>query len=362
MSVFLIEKFNRVERYASHIILPAGATHTNIPQGSWNGKDGCARFTPHTNVWGSDHGLSGIGFPGTQKVFIRWCARFGAGMNYQPNFKHIIVGRVWDGTDQSSIRAIHFLHAYGQPVNGQNQMDYFISNNIDTSPPTTPYFKIWNAANPAQDQVNKWICFEVELNNTTNQQNLWVTTQDGLFRDSLLASMPLNETTQPWGGVGTLGMYGEGLAVQDSTHFFDIADCVIADRKIGPPAFFAQKLTLRTVAERSWPAGTRQITAASVPRGISSLIFKLSDPGTWPANATIDASIDMSMDNGATWIPKVAGFTANGGQYIDDSTGLPVTERKITVPLPYTTTAASQLRGTFTNTATLTTGLTVEGA
>jgi hypothetical protein len=95
-----------------------------------------------------------------------------------------------------------------------------------------------------------------------------------------------------------------------------------------------------------YKAGERNITAVSIPTGITG--FKLVCNGTTLTSTTLRVSIlaERSMDGGATW--EGGGGVGFAGGVIDPDTGLLQAEVGFHVDLPQPDNPTRRLRGTIT--------------
>lgn len=309
---------------AQNLNLSTGATCTVAAGANWDGVRGCAKFTPHINPWQNYYAFSSLAYTPTPVVYIRYCVLFGPGLNYPNNsggFKHLIVTR----TSGTGNRAINSLHSYRQ-VNGSNQYQMMIANNVDTEPPGNQgnpvqrYFEIWNPDRPDLDQVGKWVCFEVELDRLKNRYCLYATTRDGSWRDERVHEMQLNDTTADFGGIDILGLLNEGIVTQDATMFFYLSDLIIATEKIGPPRGFVSYAARDaiTAPSRNYSIGETVSPDVALPIGATAVEFSLTR-GSLPEGLRIGRlKLELSFDGATTWDTKDYGsMVIDGGVYLD---------------------------------------------
>jgi len=71
---------------------------------------------------------------------------------------------------------------------------------------------------------------------------------------------------------------------------------------------------------KNYPSGTRIFGPFSIPVGLSKIVLEALR-NDWPGNINtdiFDLQIDLSLDDGATWINRFLGFTGIGGNALDE--------------------------------------------
>ncbi len=106
--------------------------------------------------------------------------------------------------------------------------------------------------------------------------------------------------------------------------------------------------------------GTVTFAATSVPTGIIGLTIGMSRSAfTLAPSLSIDWSIELSQDNGSTWL-AAGGAGTKGGDVIDPDTLNVVARSSFTVGLPQSTNPNRKLRGQITFSDSVITDLTVD--
>ena len=117
----------------------------------------------------------------------------------------------------------------------------------------------------------------------------------------------------------------------------------------------------------TYAAGTRVVGPATVPSGVSGFSLAL-DRGEWLAGVTIQMTVDLSIDSGATWnnppesvVPYPLGLSAEGGAALDKN-GVLYPQTILAAPIPNSGSSTRRIRanltitgGSLTTTGTLTT-------
>lgn len=100
--------------------------------------------------------------------------------------------------------------------------------------------------------------------------------------------------------------------------------------------------------------GTQTIPSRSIPIGASRIELALDRTAWTDPAVTVTARLDLSFDDGLTWISPYMGFTAAGGIILIPVTGETLSITRVTVPLPQPN-ANRRIRGTIIIVGSLTT-------
>lgn len=215
-----------------------GATANYLPTGGWNGGN-AVEFTP-PNMYpppfpDGNQGAAGLGnFILTQNppvVNVRWLFRgsadyFSLSSRWQaePSQKAFIMRRT--NGDDGIDRVLVNFHEYDV-----GQFDIAICNGIDCRYPTQRF--------PLhQHAQGKWICFEVEANLQTGMKRLYVTTEDGAFRNFLLQEEALAAGTSTWQDIDFIGFFNGPINTAIPGFSFRLANVSVSNQFIGPPIGF----------------------------------------------------------------------------------------------------------------------------
>jgi hypothetical protein len=240
------------DAYASEyqlVWLNEGATHEYVPNGGWNG-GGAARFTP-PNPLQAATGLGqihvGAGVTPPTHLSLRWLMKAGPTMGQYAhgNKTLIFVQSVNDMTHPRPMIITRpnpavpnsFVPApcdgtvcsyHGAPVDQP-----FWPNGNDT---------FWIGGDGGYQE--QWVSWEFESDLTEGWIRLYITTQDGVFNDTMYVENALIDELSTTGGtfayVDVLGGYfGDGV-IPDPGNWFEIDEIVISDQHIGPPEGFVR--------------------------------------------------------------------------------------------------------------------------
>jgi hypothetical protein len=90
----------------------------------------------------------------------------------------------------------------------------------------------------------QWVSWEFESDLTEGWIRLYITTQDGVFNDTLYVQNDMIDEQSTTGGtfeyIDFVGGYFMDDIVADPGNWFEIEEIVISDQHIGPPAGFVQ--------------------------------------------------------------------------------------------------------------------------
>jgi hypothetical protein len=114
------------------------------------------------------------------------------------------------------------------------------------------------------------------------------------------------------------------------------------------------KLKSTVLPQATYHPGTRTTPNLSVAQGMTGVTIEFDKTLGWTDPAvTLDVTLDLSLDGGATWntpaadvVPFPVGFTAEGGG--NDKNGVPYTSATLSTSLPHPELTNRRLRATIT--------------
>lgn len=227
--------------------LNPGATHEYDADGGWNG-GGAARFTPPTpNQATTGLGQFHIATTPPSHLSMRWLMKAGPTMGqYAHGNKTIIF--VQTVNDAAHPRPMIITRPNPAVPNA------FVPAPCDGTvcryhgaPANEPWFPdgsdtFWIGGTGGYQE--QWVAWEFEADLTEGWIRLYLTTEDGVFNDTLYVENALIDEASITGGTFSYidmvgGYFGDGI-VSDPGNWFAIDELVISDRHIGPPPGLAQ--------------------------------------------------------------------------------------------------------------------------
>jgi hypothetical protein len=223
-----------------------GATHQYMPNNGWYG-GGAARFTPPS----PNQGYSGIGrfhlggATATSHLSMRWLMKAGPTMGqYAYGNKTLLFVR--DPNDGQHMRPMIITrpdpahsNAFVPGACDGTVCQYLVSAGSDPWwPDGSDMFWIGPSG-----YANQWVSWEFEVNLPAGWIRLYLTTQDGVFNDTLYVQNDMIGESQPDGEFDYIdilgGYFGDGC-VTDPGNWFELDEVVIHNQHIGPPPGFVQ--------------------------------------------------------------------------------------------------------------------------
>jgi hypothetical protein len=221
-----------------------GATHQYLPNAGWNG-GGAAHFTPSIA-----EGYSGIGSflfaPGvtTTHLSMRWLMKIGPTMGqYGYQDKILIFVRNPNDADHHRPMLIagldpgHTGAFVAAPCDGTVCQYNVAPNNPE---PWWPDGSDTFWLGPT-GYAEEWTSWEFEVDAQAGWIRMYITTEDGVFNDTLYAENPMVDS-EPGGTfeyIDILGGYFKA-GQADAGNWFELDEVVIHNQHIGPPPGFVQ--------------------------------------------------------------------------------------------------------------------------
>jgi hypothetical protein len=129
--------------------------------------------------------------------------------------------------------------------------------------------------------------------------------------------------------------------------------------RVDHPVTIRSIFNLIPLVEQSYVAGIRVLSSITVPPDCAALDVRLTRNAWLDSGSDVaEVLIDLSLDNGATWIDKFVGFTTKGGTLIN-KLGTTATYSGVKIPLPDVGSLMRQVRGTIGFNRDLTTACTI---
>ena len=113
---------------------------------------------------------------------------------------------------------------------------------------------------------------------------------------------------------------------------------------VSGPAWAATVIT--ALPNQTYPAGTRTFGPVAIPTGLTVVTVAISRASLSPT-VRLDWALELSQDGGTTWLPWGGAGTV-GGDVINPSTGLPLTDSSFAVFLPNPANPLRRARGSLT--------------
>lgn len=206
--------------YSSMVHVTAGATHTWLANGGWQGS-GCAKFTPPTSE--GYMGLSNFGRLNSRRFNIRFLYYIGSAYETGGNNKWLIAMRnpYSDGS-----RFIVFEHVFTQ-----TRLSPQVCQN--TGPCANSDFNLRN-------RLEEWICIEIESDLDANTTKLYLTTQDSAYNGTVIATFTnYSPSTGTWDYLQGLGYYYQEMGPANTNKYVKYDELRISTTGyIGPPTGF----------------------------------------------------------------------------------------------------------------------------
>lgn len=220
------------DAYARNLVwITNGATHTWEPNGGWNGS-GAARFTPPTTGDGYS-GLGSITGMDVQQLNVRLLVYYSDYYAANEN-RH---NKVFLLIPQSGTRPMvfHFNYENWQAFAPCNStVCKFMNPDPDLQYYASEYDEFRVGDNNYEEQ---WVCMEFEAVTSTQELNLYITTQDGEF--SGLYQTKIGTFSGGLSAIDILGGYfNAGSAAARSDNYFKFSHLKVDDSRIGCPDGF----------------------------------------------------------------------------------------------------------------------------